>query len=80
METIQVEEKRRVRLPVIGKPEESGVDVDAILREFESEQRAKLGLDKKDQWHCLLYTSGRLFQPVKRGLGIAVCGAGRRAG
>jgi hypothetical protein len=51
METIQVEEKRRVRLPVIGKPEESGVDVDAILREFESEQRAKLGLDKKDQWH-----------------------------
>jgi hypothetical protein len=51
METIQVEEKRRVRLPVIGKPEQSGVDVDAILREFEAEQRAKLGLDKQHvQW------------------------------
>ncbi|HNK47011.1 MAG TPA: 2-hydroxyglutaryl-CoA dehydratase, partial [Pseudomonadota bacterium] len=51
METTQVQEKRRVRLPVVGKAEESGVDVDAILREFEAEQRAKLGLDKpREQW------------------------------
>ena len=56
MEPIQIGEKRRVQLPVIGQAKAKAepafaLDIDAELQKFEAEQRASLGLDgEKRHW------------------------------
>ncbi|MFO0578026.1 MAG: 2-hydroxyglutaryl-CoA dehydratase [Polyangia bacterium] len=51
MEPVQVSEKRRVQLPVIGTPKPAELDLEAELKKFEDEQRARLGLDsEKKHW------------------------------
>ena len=58
MEPVQIGDKRRVQLPVIGqvkvKPESAArleLDIDAELQKFEAEQRKSLGLDgEKRHW------------------------------
>ncbi len=55
MEPMQVGEKRRVQLPVLGQkkaaPVDAGLDIDAELAKFEAEQRQALGLEgTKRHW------------------------------
>lgn len=60
MEPTQTSEKRRVQLPVIGSPRraepegqagQAGMDLEAELKQFEEEQRARLGLNTaKSHW------------------------------